>query len=163
MEPLWNNILQNINPPNITSGDNDEPYIVRVVRFYRFKNYVQSLLQILIVNFSTQVDAVEHANAQMFQTLFTRAIQTRDEIFRLLIQLRELKLLMHRPTNTNLTPYQHHVCIAYLIELIQEHQLQPRIEYTPQQLRELIARLSRLAQRMPRAEEPTNKKIKTEK
>ncbi len=118
------------------TNQNNMNLIYQVLNYILYKTYVQTELKRLIELLFLQIILAE----QTTQTNYIEdAIKTRDNMYRLLIRLRELNIQIDQISKLD----NHNIYMLYLLNMSTYSR---SIQYSPDQLKKLLIRLKQLIQ-----------------
>jgi hypothetical protein len=123
-------------PNQMKTNQNNMNLIYQVLNYILYKTYVQTELKRLIELLFLQIILAE----QTTQTNYIEdAIKTRDNMYRLLIRLRELNIQIDQISKLD----NHNIYMLYLLNMSTYSR---SIQYSPDQLKKLLIRLKQLIQ-----------------
>jgi hypothetical protein len=132
---------------------NDVYYLTQIFHYILYKFYTQTELTRLIELLMLQIYYAETTN----QILFIQySIQTRDNIYKLLVRFRELKTKLNQILTNQMSSNRLIVFKTYLLNFSSRSR---PVQYSPEQLKVLLTRLKQLIQ-SNNNDEPVIKKHK---
>lgn len=122
----------------IKRNTNDKYYLTQLFNYILFKFYAQTELTRLIELLMLQIYYAELTN----QILFIKySIETRDNIYKLLVRFRELKTQVNNISTNQISSNKLIVYMTYLLNF--SNRSRP-VRYSPDQLKGLLTRLKQL-------------------
>jgi len=124
----------------IKRNHNDKYYLTQIFDYILFKFYAQTELTRLIELLMLQIYYAELTNQMIF---IQYSIETRDNIYKLLVRFRELKTQVNNISTNQMSSNKLIVYMTYLLNFSSRSR---PVQYSPDQLKVLLTRLKQLIQ-----------------